>query len=108
MGKDSIEYLDDNGISKDSLILVAYHQFPFMIYTEYDIELIWPLRQEYIENSERQMYIVYNDKSFWPNIFIRGKHFDSESQYNFSNKIKDCILVDLSEYTHIYDCPPIK
>jgi hypothetical protein len=43
------------------LILTSFEHFVFAYYSDYEAELFWPLRKEYIDGLERDFFIVVED-----------------------------------------------
>jgi hypothetical protein len=57
---DVLKYIESTG-ARNPLILTSVDHFVFAYYSEYETELFWPLRKEYIDGLERDFFIVMED-----------------------------------------------
>jgi len=57
---DVIKYIESTG-ARNPLILTSFNHFVFAYYSDYETELFWPLRKEYIDGLERDFFIVVED-----------------------------------------------
>ena len=58
---DVLKYIESTG-ARNPLILTSFEHFVFAYYSEYEAELIWPLRKEYIDGLDRDLFIVLEDR----------------------------------------------
>ncbi|MFA5135019.1 MAG: glycosyltransferase family 39 protein, partial [Patescibacteria group bacterium] len=100
----SIAYLDAHGISKTAPIFVGYQQLPFMLYSDYNVDLVWPIRKEFIDAYGQQMYFIFNDRNFWPQIFYRERVISLE-ELNYYDRAAGCTALEVTEDTTLYSCP---
>ncbi len=103
--KNSIDYLNSQKILSTTPIVVSYQQLPFMLYTNYNIELVWPIRKSYLDSYIGEMYFIINTKYFWPRVFYRFKDVTKLSELNFYDKIQECDEDIIDNQTIIYHCP---
>jgi len=57
---DVLKYIDSTR-ARNPLILTSFDHFVFAYYSEYEAELFWPLRKEYIDSLDRDFFIVTED-----------------------------------------------
>src|SRR3990172_2749885 len=57
---DALKYIDSTG-AKKTLILTSFEHFVFAYYSDYSVELIWPLRKEHIDGLEGDFFIITED-----------------------------------------------
>ena len=55
-----LKYIESTG-ARNPLILTSVDHFVFVYYSDYEAELFWPLRKEYIDGLERDFFIVVED-----------------------------------------------
>jgi hypothetical protein len=55
-----LKYIGSTG-AKKPLILTSFEHFVFAYYSDYEVELIWPLRKEYIDRLDRDFFIITED-----------------------------------------------
>lgn len=57
---DALKHIDTTG-SRNPLIISSFEHFVFAYYSGYDVDLVWPLRKEYIDRMDRDFFIVTED-----------------------------------------------
>ena len=57
---DVLKHVESTG-ARNPLILTSFDHFVFAYYSDYEAELVWPLRKEYIDRLDRDFFIVVED-----------------------------------------------
>lgn len=99
----SIAYLAAKNVSLETPIFVSYQQLPFMLYSNYNVDLIWPIRKSYLDNYKEKMYIILNGKEISPKGFYRDYYFPLED-LNFYKKIQSCPVTEIYTEAFVYEC----
>lgn len=99
----SIDYLDSQNVTKDTPIFVSYQHFPFMVYSDYNVDLVWPIRKSYIDEYQGTMYFIVDERALFPQIFYREK-LPPYDNLNYYEKIQSCTKILLLKQVYIYEC----
>lgn len=105
-----ITYLNERQVTRDTPVFVSYHQLPFMLYTDYNINLVWPVRKTYFEQYAGTMLFLIDYDNFWPQSFYRRKEIEAQNllhpqNLHFYAKLSTCSRTDLGERIIAYECP---
>jgi hypothetical protein len=55
-----IKYIKDTEVP-DPLILTSFEHFVFTYYSDFDAQLLWPVKKEFIDTTKRNLFIVLED-----------------------------------------------
>ncbi len=105
---DVLTYIGSTG-AKNPLILTSFEHFVFAYYSDYRVELIWPLRKEYIDGLEGDFFIVTEDSDLLRDhcaIFLPEEKMScrQERTMKFFDRAAICTRVDLGKiriYQHL-------
>ncbi|MBI5405030.1 MAG: glycosyltransferase family 39 protein, partial [Candidatus Kerfeldbacteria bacterium] len=100
----SIDFLDRHGVDEQTPVLVSYQQFPFMLYSDYNVDLLWPVRQSYINTYPGTLYFIINRQAIHPTMFYRRLN-PSKEDLPYHDRIGTCIQHVIDEQTDILECP---
>lgn len=101
--KQAIQYLNDKNVSKDTLILVAYNQLPFWVYSDYNIQIIWPVRLEYIKQYNKELIMILDKYCpYQDNICEQLEYF---KYFERLKKFKGCQEANIVNEIYAYHCP---
>ncbi len=104
--KQTIDYLDQKKVGEKTLILVPYQQLSFLLYTDYNVEVIWPLRKSYVDNYPDEIILLYNKHELWikdtNNIISKDRIID------IGPRTEKCRDINLSLDTHSIECPSLE
>ncbi|MBU0666017.1 MAG: glycosyltransferase family 39 protein [Nanoarchaeota archaeon] len=100
-------FLKNYDISNETLILTTGNQFPMMYYIENPVQIVWPVRKDFINNYRGELIIVEKEP-------VDGtcNHFYQyvnsmlwcENNKNYLEKIKSCKEYSLDSQTTLYYC----
>lgn len=104
--KASVRYLDGRHVNNETPVLVSYQQFPFLLYSNYNVDLVWPLRKSFIDSYSGTLFIVlHHDIDLW--MFYRDPpRYDRD--INYADRLKTCVKTTIAEATDIYECPALR
>ena len=102
----SIAYLDRLHLAPDTPVLVSYQQFPFMLYSDYNVDLVWPLRKSYIDSYPGRMIIILDDRMLEYTSFYPKNEFPKNGP-NYGDRIAGCAPTALTTTVTAYDCPTL-
>lgn len=57
---DALKYIEFTG-ARNPLIITSFDHFVISYYSKYEVELLWPLRKEYIDRLDRDFFIITED-----------------------------------------------
>ncbi|MBU1854198.1 MAG: hypothetical protein KKF89_00610, partial [Nanoarchaeota archaeon] len=102
-----INNLIKNQTDENPLILTTSEQFPLMFYTDYAVQIVWPVRKSFIDNSDEELFIIETGAVEGTcNFFYQ--YVDSNSRCNanknYLERIKDCENMVVDASTTIYYC----
>jgi hypothetical protein len=103
--KQSVDFLDAKGLNKATPVFVTYQQLPFMLYSEYNVDLIWPIRKSYLDSYPGTFYLIINRPTVNSRMFYRGGNIPDQTHFNFYDRIQQCLKVENFGETEIYECP---
>ncbi len=106
----AIAYLDERGVDPASPVFVSYQQFPFMLYSDYNVDTVWPVRKSYIDSYPGTVYFVFDYANFWPLGFYRDSTWKSlglrdSTNLNFYARFQQCTKHHLEAHAFLYECP---
>lgn len=107
--KDVLQYIDEKRVDSP-LILTSFEHFVFRYYSDYESELIWPLRKEFIDYTDRHLFIIAEgDKDlrlhceiFLPNELESCQQIETMKIFD---RIQECCDTDISG-VRVFECPP--
>ncbi|MDP2685167.1 MAG: glycosyltransferase family 39 protein [bacterium] len=97
---ESIKYLDQKTIVEKDLILVPFQQLPLLLYTNYNVESILPLRKSYIQNYPNKIYIMYHTQVY--------KGFGNNLESYLGDRMTNCQNIKISDHTNLVECPALE
>jgi len=108
--KGVIKHIDGRAL-KNPLILTSFEHFVFAYYSNYDVELIWPLRKDFIDSVHRPLFIILEDglslkqhcEIFLP---TEKETCKDPRTMNFYNRLSGCTETFVSG-VYVFECPPI-
>jgi len=103
----SIAYLDRLHLTPETPVLVSYQQFPFMLYTDYNVDPVWPLRKSYIDAYPGRMIFILDDRMLKFYFFYPKSAFPKDGP-NYGDRIVYCATTALTSTVTAYDCPPLQ
>lgn len=101
----SIDFLDQHGIDQQTPVLVSYQHFPFMLYSDYNVDLLWPIRKSYVDRYPGTIYFIINRQAIHPTMFYRRLN-PREEDLPYHDRLTACIQHVIDEQTDILECPP--
>ena len=101
--KETITYLDSHEISHEVPIFVSDQQMPFWLYSDYNIDLLWPIRKSYLDAYSGEMYVIIHTSVLYMNRFYRVPPANL-SDMNFFDKIQTCDEKIIFKDTYLYSC----
>jgi hypothetical protein len=96
--------------AENPLIITSFEHYVFSYYSDYESDLIWPLRKDFIDNTNRHLFIIAEsdkDLTLHCELFLPEEKECCKTleTMKFYNRIQGC------KETHIlgvrvFDCPP--
>jgi len=103
--QEAINYLDNKKINTDTLILVTYQQLPFLLYTDYNVEVIEPLRKSYIDNYPGPIILFFSKYPIWSK--ITNGILTNNSIIDVGPRTEKCINNILPDNLQVIECPAL-
>ncbi|MFA5135020.1 MAG: glycosyltransferase family 39 protein [Patescibacteria group bacterium] len=103
----AIVYLDERHIPKDAEILVTDQQMPFMLYSDYNVDLVWPIRKSYLDGHSGGLYFIFHYQVLHMTRFYREEvlqQIGSWDRLTFYDKLQACEPAEIYPDTYFYDC----
>lgn len=97
---------------QNPLILTSFEHFVFRYYSDYEAELIWPLRKDFIDSTDRYLFVIAEKDSYLREhceIFLPLEK-DSCTRIEtmkFYDRIAGCNETDVSG-VRVFECAPRK
>jgi hypothetical protein len=109
---DVLKYVESTG-ARNPLILTSFDHFVFAYYSEYETDLIWPLRKEYMDGLERDYFIVLEDSDLLRDHCVtflpeEKSSCQSERTMKFFERAVACPRIDIGKiriYQHLGGFP---
>ncbi|MFH0829376.1 MAG: glycosyltransferase family 39 protein [Candidatus Kerfeldbacteria bacterium] len=105
--RSSIAALDRMSVSATTPVFVSFQQFPFMLYSDYNIDLVWPIRTSYLDSYPNRLIMILDHRMLWPRIFYRRELLPMR-EYNFAQRLKRCTAQQVIPEVVLYDCPALR
>lgn len=102
----AIDFLKQKNVS-DEWVFLSYMEAPFILYTDYSIQSVWPLRKEFIDSIHEKFYIILgpgaeDSCAEWRYEFVGPEKLCNPR--NFDEKIKSCVKHSLESGALVYEC----
>jgi hypothetical protein len=95
---DALEYIKSTG-AKNPLIITSYNHYVFAYYSNYEVDLLWPLKKQYIDCLERDFFIIIDNKLLHEHciIFLPGEKeaCKQERTMRHFDRATKCASIDL-------------
>lgn len=102
----SIGYLDSLDAPRTTPVIVSFQSLPFMLYSDYNVDLVWPLRKSYLDSYPGRIIFIFDNRLLTPVNFLRS-NVVPKGELNFSERVMRCTPTQLTETVYVYDCPPL-
>ncbi len=104
--RSALQYLDKQPPASGALLLTTYHHFPFWVHGGYPVELVWPIRREYLETYPGRLILFVPADQIWcESSYADWRRCRDPAGYNFSQRVRTCPRHQLSATLTVYDCP---
>ncbi|MFA6908517.1 MAG: glycosyltransferase family 39 protein [Patescibacteria group bacterium] len=102
-----IHFLEQHDVKPDTLVLVTDQQMPFQLYSPYNVDLVWPLRKEYIDTYPGTFYFIYHAEFLYMKRFYSEEildHIQSENGLNYYDRVSSCRNERIYPHTYVFTC----
>ncbi|MFH1236308.1 MAG: glycosyltransferase family 39 protein [Parcubacteria group bacterium] len=102
--EESITYLSEHPIEDGAPLFVSYQYFPFALYTNYNVDPIWPIRKSYIDAYPGTLYFLFYNNFTTSQDFNQGATTSVE-ELNYYQRLQKCQKNEIADKTILYECP---
>lgn len=100
----------DNQTNKSPLVFATGDQFPLTFYTDYNVQIVWPVKKDFLDEYDEEFFIIeMNSVEGTCNFFYQ--HVNPEDRCdenkNYVERIEDCKATDVNGLK-VYHCPERK